>query len=157
MSEIKTWFEEANKIVHKRGGYEFVLVKGFKITHYLKEEEYTIQDTRFNDFYKSVSETNMEIFRTQGFLKGTSIIMHERNVKRVEYYLEKIRKLMVKKAEYKKQLQRKPAFYQKRIKNCNENIHNYNDLMHFYKAKVDQFNNNKNKNNKNQDYEQNKI
>lgn len=139
MSEIKSWFQEADHKIFNCGDYEFIINKGFKITHYFEDDDYTIQDTRHNDFYKSVSEADMEIIQTHGFLKGTSIIMHKRNQFRVEYYLERIRKLYVKKGTPQKSDETK-AQYLKRIKNCNENIHNFNDLMHFYMAKVEQFN-----------------
>lgn len=140
MSEIKNWFEEhKHQKVHNCGDYEFIIRKGFKITHYFEEDEYTIQDTRHCDFYKSVTESDMEIIQTNGFVRGTSIIMHNRNVDRVELYLEKIRKLYDKKAEYKAKLSTNKAFYEKRIRNCNNNIHEYNATMQYYRFQVEQF------------------
>jgi len=138
MSEIKAWFEEAQKAFNCRD-FEFTVVGGFKITHYFEDDTYSIQDTRFTDFYTSVSEADMELFRTEGFVRGANIIMNGRNEARVQKYLELIQGLYVKRAEYKANLKKNPTFYNKRIANCNYNIHNYNDLMHFYKSKVEQF------------------
>jgi|GEM_PF-6917247 len=138
MNIIKNWFNECNKIFHC-GEFRFVVSNGFKITHYLDDDTYTIQDTRLNDFYTSVSEENMDLFMEHGFINGTSIIMYHRNVKRVDFYLGKIKSTFEKKKRAKKNLNSDKKFYSKQIKNCDVNIHNYNDLVHFYKSKVEQF------------------
>lgn len=140
MEEIRGWFEEAKVLrVYNCGDHEFTIEKGFKVTHYFEDDTYSVLDTRFNDFYTEVSEANMKIFRDNGFLKGTNIIMYERNVRRVDRYLRLIEGLYTKIASYKKLLSKDKVFYTKRIKNCKENIHDYHDLMQLYKSRVDQF------------------
>ena len=140
MEEIKEWFEEASIIkVHQGDDHEFAINRGFKVTHYFEDNTYSIQDTRLNDFYTKVSEEHMELFRERGFIIGTNIIMYDRNIKRVSKYLRLIEGLYTKIAKYKENLYKNKSFYTKRIRNCNENIHKYHDLMQFYKSKVDQF------------------
>ena len=139
-NEIKDWFEEASIIkVFQSEDHEFSINSGFKVTHYFEDNSYTIQDTRLNDFYTEVSEAHKNIFREKGFIIGTNIIMYDRNIKRVDKYLRLIEGLYAKITEYKKDIKKDRPFYVKRIRNCNENIHKYHDLMQFYKSKVDQF------------------
>jgi hypothetical protein len=139
-NDMKSWFEEASAVrVYQEGDHEFSIIKGFKVTHYFEDESYTILDTRLNDFYTKVTEAHKNIFCEKGFLKGTSIIMYGRNVKRVNKYLRLIEGLYSKISEYKKSLQKNKVFYTKRIANCRQNIHEYHDLLQFYKSKVDQF------------------
>lgn len=138
MTTIKDWFEECNKI-YRCGEYDFALVNGFKITHYLEDDTYTIQDTRLNDFYTSVSENHLNILSEHGFVNGTNIIMYHRNIERVEYYLEKINSTYSKKRLAKQMLKTDKKFYEKQIRNCDSNINNYNDMIHFYKSKIQQF------------------
>jgi len=144
MNKLQQWFEEASVIkIFTSKTHEFVIQRGFKITHYFEDDSYSILDTRFNDFYTKVSEADMNIFIQHGFLKGTSIIMYGRNLMRVKDYLRAIESLYVKKAKYKKLLTKNKPFYTKRIKNCSENIHRYHDMMQFYQAQVEQFENKK--------------
>jgi hypothetical protein len=143
MCEIEGWFNECDKIYYC-GSFEFTMLNGFKITHYLDNNSYTIQDVRRNDFYTSVSEGDYSIIRDNGFIKGTSIIANSRNLSRVDMYLEKISQAFVKRRQAKKRLSLDEKFYKKQVRNCDVNIHKYNDLLHFYKAKVSQFNNNNN-------------
>ena len=140
-SEIKHWFNEAKVLkIFKEDGCEFCIKGGFKITHYLEDDSYTILDTRLNDFYTEVSETHKKILRENGCLKGTNIIVNSRNIKRRDKYLRGIEDLYSKKTKYKEVVERNKPFYLKKIRNCNENIHKYHDLLQFYKSKVDQFN-----------------
>jgi len=140
MSELKKWFDEASTIkVFSFNSYEYVISRGFKITHYLDDNSYTIQDTRHSDFYNEVSQEDMNVFINEGFLQGTKILMYNRNTERVDKYLRLIESLYSKKAKYKKSLHKNKAFYTKRISNCNKNIHDYHDLMQFYRSKVEQF------------------
>lgn len=138
MNIIEDWFKECSKI-YRCGDYDFALVNGFKVTHYLDDDTYTIQDTRLNDFYTSVSEADMKTLREYGLINGTSIIMYHRNINRVEYYLDKIAQTFSKKQLAKKMLKTDTKFYEKQIRNCDVNIQNYNDMVHFYKSKVEQF------------------
>ena len=138
MSEIESWYKECNK-VYDLGEYNFVIVNGFKITHYLESNTYTLQDTRFNDFYTSVSEEDLSVLRKFGFIDGSSIITHQRNINRVELYLQRIADTVDKKLKAKKLINTNQKFYSKQIRNCDINIHKYNDMVHFYKSKVEQF------------------
>lgn len=148
MSELKQWFEEASTIkVYSNSTQRYVMRKGFKITHYLEDDTYTILDTRLNDFYTEVSEADMKIFMNKGFVKGTNIIMYGRNVARVKSYLSKIADLYTKKVKYKGLLTKNKPFYTKQLKNCDENIHKNHEMMQFYKAQVEQFEKSKQFNN----------
>ena len=140
MSRLKEWFEEVcpNKVFTSKT-CNFVIQKGFKITHYYDDDSYSILDTRFNDFYNSVSKHDMDLFKAYGFVKGTNMIMYGRNLIRVESYMNNIEELYVKKAKYQKLLPKSEQFYTKRIKNCSENIHRLHDMMQFYQAQVEQF------------------
>tara|TARA_R100000541_G_scaffold45224_2_gene52258 strand:+ start:141 stop:569 length:429 start_codon:yes stop_codon:yes gene_type:complete len=138
MCEIEVWFKECDRIF-VCGGFEFSILNGFKITHYIHNDKYTIQDTRKNDFYTTVSKEDYSIIREYGFVRGTGIIMQKRNVQRVEHYLNKIAEAFSKKKLGKKKLTQDFKFYSKQIKNCDIKIHKYNDLVHFYKSKVKQF------------------
>lgn len=138
MSIIADLFKECTKI-HQCGKYNFAIVNGFKITHYLENDTYTIQDTRKNDFYTSVSESDMDILVRYGLINGTSIIMYNRNVKRVEYYLEKLAAVYSKRERAKKNLKDNRIFYSKQIRNASANILIFNDMVHYYKSKVEQF------------------
>tara|TARA_R110000822_G_scaffold5266_10_gene22617 strand:+ start:471 stop:917 length:447 start_codon:yes stop_codon:yes gene_type:complete len=142
MSEnnIKSWFEEAKAVkVYQGEDHEFSIIKGFKVTHYFEDDSYTILDTRLSDFYTKVTKAHKDILCEKGFIKGTSIIMHSRNIKRVNSYLRLIEGLYSKITQYKKSMQKDKVFYRKRIVNCRENIHRYHDLLQFYKSKADQF------------------
>lgn len=155
MEQLKEWFEEASVIkVFTSRTHEFVIRKGFKITHYFEDDSYTIQDTRFNDFYTPVSEDDMKIFIDKGFITGTNIIMNDRNIIRVKKYIKKIEGSYVKRKLAKalgkrtkgfspkhiKTVAQNKAFHAKAVNNCNINIHKYHDMMQFYQAKIDQFN-----------------
>lgn len=142
MNQLQQWFEEASVIkIFTSKTHEFVIQRGFKISHYFEDNSYSILDTRFSDFYTNVSEVDMSILIEKGFLEGTNIIMYNRNVMRVKDYVSKIENLYVKKAKYKKLVTKNKPFYTKRIKNCSENIHRYHDMMQFYQAQVEQFEN----------------
>lgn len=138
MKILESWYKECTKIF-RCDGYDFALVRGFKITHYLDDDTYTIQDTRKNDFYTSVSESDMDILMEYGFINGTSIIMHYRNINRVEYYLGKIEKLYSKMQLAKKKIKTDRKFYEKQIRNCKTNIQINHDMVHFYQSKLNQF------------------
>lgn len=140
MDNLKKWFDEASAIkMFSFNNYEYVISKGFKITHYNEDDSYTIQDIRHSDFYNVVSPEDMEVINANGFLEGTNILTYNRNTERVDRYLRLIEALYGKRAEYKKSLYKNKAFYTKRINNCNKNIHDYHDLMQFYRSKVEQF------------------
>ena len=143
MLEIKNWFEgHKHEKVYNCGEYEFIIQMGFKITHYFEPEKYTIQDCRHCDFYKSVSEDDMNIIRDNGFVRGTSIIRHNKNVIRVQHYLNRIKELYEKRKISQRSDETKEQ-YTKRIKNYNLNIGELNTTMQFYRLLVEQFENRK--------------
>lgn len=141
MPEIKNWFEESNAAIHSFDEFEFIIYKGFKITHYFEDDTYSLQDTRHCDFYKSVSDSDLKIIRENGFVRGTNIIMYHRNVNRVQSYLDMIGKLYTKRKVAKSQLDKgiKPQLNLKRIRTCNENIEKLNATMQFFRLKVEQY------------------
>ena len=144
MENLKEWFDEAKVIkVFTFRSHEFVIRNGFKITHYLDDDSYTILNIRQSDFYCNVTQPDMDIFMEHGFIKGADIAVYKRNVVRVDKYLRLIEELYTKKAKYKKSLNKNKAFYTKRIRNCDKNIHEYHDMMQFYQSKVEQFENRK--------------
>ena len=142
MDKLKEWFDEAKVIkVFTFKSHEFVIRNGFKIAHYLDDDSYTILDTRLNDFYWDVTQPDMDVLLESGFMQGTDILVYNRNKERVDKYLRLIEELYTKKAKYKKSLNKNKAFYSKRIRNCDKNIHEYHDMMQFYQSKVEQFEN----------------
>ena len=144
MGQLKRWFEEVcSTKVFDCGNHRFVARKGFKITYYIEDGSYTILDIRTNDFYTEVLESDIKILTKYGFIKGTDLIRYNRSLARVKDYIHKIEGTYAKKARYKTLLHENELFYTKRIKNCNENIHKYHDMMQFYKAQVEQFENKK--------------
>ena len=146
MNNLEKWFDEAKVIkMFSFNNHEYVISKGFKITHYNEDNSYTIQDIRHSDFYNEVSKEDMEVITANGFLEGTNILMYSRNTERVDKYLRLIEVLYAKRTEYKKSLPKNKAFFTKRISNCNRNIHDYHDLMQFYRSKVEQFESKNNK------------
>jgi hypothetical protein len=144
-SIIKNWYEEAIKVTleHETRDSSFIIYKGFKITK--TGDDYQIEYTRSSDFYTSVSDKNLELFKNKGFIKGASFLGYNRDKKRVSYYLGEIAELYEKRAEALKKSKKKrismkdKAFYLKQIKNCNKNIENLNSLRTFYQTRQEQF------------------
>ena len=142
MEQLQEWFEETDLLkVNKLKDHEFNIVNGFKITHYFDDDSYTIQDVRHSDFYSDVVWDDYKIMQEHGFIKGTNTIAYIRNKTRVEEYLKGIEDLYNKRAKYKESLPKNKAFYTKRIRNCNKNIHDSHDMLQFYQSKVEQFEN----------------
>ena len=145
MKQLKDWFNEAGVInVFTFKEYDFVIVSGFKITHYKKDDTYSIQDARTSDFYTEVKEEDMKVLQELGFVKGAYTIAYNRNLKRVDDYTKAIEILFAKRVEYNRKLPKNKPFYTKRIKNCNKNIHDNHDMLQFYRAKVEQYENKNN-------------
>lgn len=134
---IKEWFEQTSKIcnIYKDGDSLFVIYKGFKLIHHQEEDSYDIIDVRFSDYYTSVKEKDLDLFKEKGFVKGADLLVKERAEERMERYLRSIGKLYEKREEYEKKFESNPKFYTKKINNANINIHRLADLYHFYKAK----------------------
>lgn len=144
---IKEWFNEAvlhnvniYKNIYKSDNYEYIFYKGFKITKLKEEDEYYIQDIRINDFYTNISEKQISNFKKYGFIKGADIMSYKRNYHRMVFYIKKLEKLYEEKEIVEKEL--KTNFfkknYVKKLKNYQENINKYRDLLIFYKIKINQ-------------------
>ena len=82
MNEVELWFKEAqsNGVV-KVTDSNFIIFKGFKITR-----EGNIYNVRNSDYYKKASNSDIATFRKHGFVKGAILIVHRRNIKRVEKF-----------------------------------------------------------------------
>lgn len=141
MTEIKNWFEESNARIHDCKEYEFIIHKGFKITHYFEDDTYSIQDTRHCDFYKSVAQTDLDIIRQNGFVRGTDIIMYKRNKARVDMYMGLITKLYQKRRKANDAIQKRKevTLNRKRARTCKENIEKLNATMQFFRLKAEQY------------------
>ena len=140
MEQLQEWFEESRLLkVFTFRDHEFTIFNGFKITHYFEEDSYSIQDTRHSDFYSEVSQVDLDTLREFGFIKGAKTITYRRSCIRVDEYLRSIEDLYKKRAKYKESLPKNKAFYTKRIRNCNKNIHDNHDMLQFYQSKVEQF------------------
>lgn len=131
------WFNEVRKLrVFNCDSYEFVIVKGFKITHYFPTDTYTVQDVRFNDFYSEVSEEDLSILTLHGFLKGIDIISYKRNIKRVGNYHRLIEGLYSKITQGEKEGKDN---YPKQLRVYNNRIHSHHDLLQLYKSKIKEY------------------
>ena len=143
MSVIKEWFDEcvSNDFpTYISGESEFIIYRGFKITKTF--DEYKIQDVRLSDFYDEVKDKDYKILVKLGFIRGGDWIVNKRNYKRVRIYTKIIERLYEDKILYRKNLRPKKtrAFYQKKLRNCQENIHKTIDLLFLYKARISQYN-----------------
>lgn len=143
MDKTKEWFDEAVKYrvrVYSVKDSDYILYKGFKISKF-HDGEHLIQDIRLTDFYTEVEKEHLAIINTKGFIRGADDISYERNVIRVDDYTKKIETLYGNLEDFEKNKNKKPSFYAKKIENCQKNIHNYVDLMFFYKAQIEQYKN----------------
>ena len=141
MDKARQWFNEAvenRQKVFATSDSDFIIYKGFKITKSI-DGNYEIQDVRMNDFYSKVMEKDFIILTNLGFIKGADKISYERNLRRVAIYTKKLEKLYTEREMCKKKLPTNVKFYEKKLKNCQENIGKYIDLMFFYKSQVVQY------------------
>lgn len=143
MNILKKWYDEVleNDIpVFTSGESEFTIYRGFKLTKTF--DEYKIEDVRLSDFYDKVKDRDFKILKKLGFIRGADWIVNKRNHRRVQIYTRIIERLYEDKAEYKSKLRplKTRAFYQKKLRNCQENIHKTIDLLFLYKARINQYN-----------------
>lgn len=141
MELLKLWFEEvfsSGLLQNTSSNINYIIYRGFKLSK--NEDDYKIEDVRFSDFYEPVREKDLEILTKLGFLKGADWISHSRNVRRVKIYTRLIERLYNNKKDYKSKLRplKTRAFYQKKLRNCQENIHKTIDLLFLYESKVNQ-------------------
>lgn len=141
MSIVKQWFEEvlSSPFMSISSKSSYIIYKGFKISKI--EDEYKIEDVRFSDFYTPVKEAELNTFKKIGFIRGADWIAHKRNLRRVKIYTRLIERLYVEKKEYSSKLRplKTRAFYKKKLRNCQENIHKTIDLLFLYKSRVNQY------------------
>lgn len=143
MNELEQWFDEVRLSVlnvHRYKETEFIIYKGFKLSK--THGKYKIEDVRISDFYGDVKKRDYNTLLKLGFIKGTDYIVHKRNLRRVGIYTRLLEKLYSERKEYERKLRplKTRAFYKKKIKNCQENIHRSIDLLYLYKSRIDQYN-----------------
>lgn len=143
MDVLRQWFNEGEKnglIVYHSIESEFLIYKGFKLSKFL--DHYKLEDVRRSDFYDEVTQREQNILKKLGFIKGIDSIVNTRNLKRVGIYTRLLEKLFQDKKEYQSKLRplKTREFYNKKIRNCQDNIHNYIDLLFLYKSRIEQFN-----------------
>lgn len=141
MNVVKQWFDEAVKEgvrVYSSEESEYLIYKGFKITKNL--DNYVIHDVRRSDFYDPLKHNDYITLQKLGFIFGCDSIVHSRNKRRVLIYTRRLEKIYTNRRLYESKLKVKStrAFYEKKIRNCQENIRKNIDLLFFYKSKVEQ-------------------
>ena len=97
---------------------------------------------RRSDFYDEVREREYKILLKLGFIRGIDWIVNKRNLRRITIYTRLLEKLYKDKKEYQSKLRplKTRAFYQKKLRNCQENIHRNIDLLFLYKSRIEQYN-----------------
>lgn len=143
MSVLKEWFDEVgrnNVKIHHSKESEFVIYKGFKLSKSI--DGFTIQDVRRSDFYDDVKIKEHNILCKLGFIRGADLIVHRRNVKRVSVYTRLLEKTYSDRKLFSSKLRplKTREFYKKKIRNCQDNIKKYIDLLFLYKSRVEQYN-----------------
>src|SRR5690606_8400224 len=131
MEQVKQWFDEAieNHIkVFTAPESEFIIYKGFKITKTI-DGNYIIQDVRINNFYSKVSDKDLSVLTTLGFIKGVEKLSYDRNLRRVVIYTKKLEKLYSEREICQKRMSTNVTFYSKKLRNCKEGIGKYIDLL----------------------------
>lgn len=137
MDIVQKWFEESKdkvRVFIQTDEQEYIIYKGFKITKF--SSGYKIQDVRLSDFYSEVKESHFKILVKHGFIRGADAIVYTRNKKRVRTYTKKIEELYDQRKEYQKNLKKNKAFYEKKLRNCQENINKNIDLLFLYKSRI---------------------
>lgn len=144
MNILKEWFNEVlenNMEIYSSKESEYLIYRGFKLSRSF-DGEYKIQDVRLSDFYDDVKDRDYKILVKLGFIRGGDWIVNKRNIKRVQTYTRIIEKLYDDKRDYQSKLRPRKtrAFYQKKLRNCQENIHKTIDLLFLYKSRINQYN-----------------
>ena len=143
MNILKKWFDEVENSdinVFRSSKSEFIIYNGFKITK-TSDNKYKIQDVRLTDFYDEVKDSDYENMVNLGFIKGSNWIVYNRNIKRVQTYTKTIEKLYNDKRKYQSKIRtiKTRAFYEKKLRNCQANIHKNIDLLFLYKTRINQY------------------
>ena len=143
MSVIEQWFSEASnegvKVFHHEG-IDFIIYKGYKISRC--SGIYAIEDVRRSDFYDEVKVTEYSKMIKLGFIKGVDYIVNRRDLRRVGIYTRLLERLYTDKISYRGKLCEldKKEFYEKKLRNCQENIHRNIDLLFLYRSRIGQYN-----------------
>ncbi len=117
----------------------FVMYKGFKLVG-SKEGDYKLYDVRFNDFYSKVKESDLSVLRTLGLVRGADTLMYNRDISRSDICKKDIANLYDKMINIYKPMIKEGInleFYNKRVRNAYSNIHDYTDLIFFYKNRIE--------------------
>lgn len=143
MDITEQWFTNAESGGLKRfhhQGVDFIIYKGFKLSK--NTDTYTIEDVRRSDFYDKVRSSDYTKLIKLGFIKGVDEIVNTRNLKRVGIYTKLVEKLYMNKLSYRSNLceGKTKEFYEKKLRNCQENIHKNIDLLFLYKTRINQYN-----------------
>jgi hypothetical protein len=151
MNILEKWYEElmGNSMgSYNSKGSECLFYKGFKLTKTL--DGYKLEDIRLSDFYDPVKKKDYDVLMELGFIKGADTIVNNRNIKRVRIYTRIIERLYEDKKEYKSNLRplKTRVFFQKKLRNCQENINKNIDLMFLHKSQINQYNSKYNTNEK---------
>jgi hypothetical protein len=126
--EIKLWFEEAlNSDYVTSYCDEEIFYKGFsiKIVEVAnKVFKLRMYDTRTNDFYSEVRDTDKDAFRKNGFVMGADLIMHDRDCIRERACRDEILRLSGVKMKCVEDIELDKTFFTKKIKNLQNNMNN---------------------------------
>ena len=143
MDIIENWFTITNRggmRTFHHEGVDFIIYKGFKLSKY--EKHYAVEDVRRSDFYDEVRPSDHKKLVELGFVRGVDQVVNTRNLKRIGIYTRILEKLYTDKLSYKDSLREVSTkeFYEKKLRNCQENIHKNIDLLFLYKTRINQYN-----------------
>ena len=126
---MREMYEEAyNSSFVKAKCEEFVIFKGFKVM-----KDGSIYNVRCSDYYTSASKVDRFMFKKHGFVKGATLIVQKRDLKRINKLHHILSKLY----------NDKYSFSNKDIKKfgiCVRDIDEMTNLLFFYKSRVKQVN-----------------
>lgn len=126
---VSLWFEECKTHPSSKSPTaDTYIYKGYKLT------DSTILNVRLNDFYKSITEKEMETFSQYGFITGADLLCYRRNKRRVSNYTKTLERLYQARGEYKQKCNEE--YYAKKLVNCEDRILYYLDLLLLYKSRV---------------------
>jgi hypothetical protein len=144
---LQQWFEEATNVTrlftNALTGDDYIIYLGFKITR-TEDSEYTIEDVRRSDLYNPLRKTDARVLLKRGFAKGVEFIRYQKDLKRVGKSEAALLKAYNGKKEALAQLdnpdrKKTLAFYEKKVKNCSNNIQHNADMNFFYRSRVEQY------------------
>lgn len=144
---LQQWFDQATNVTrlfnNTLTGDEYIIHLGFKITR-TKALEYIIEDVRRSDLYNPLRKSDAKILKRMGFVEGVEFIRYQKDQKRVVKSEAALLKAYEGKKEALSQLdnpdrKKTVAFYNKKVKNCSNNIQHNADMIFFYRSRVEQY------------------